>query len=58
MSDLYDLELRVKAIEARQRAAQIHDPWCPEVLLTRAKPVSMLYVDPNVCCCWLSEPAT
>jgi len=55
MTDLYGLEQRVAAIEARQRAAFIHDPWCPEVIRAKAGWMPTPIADPESCCCWLSE---
>ena len=55
MSDeeLTELSARVRAIEARQRAAGIHDPWCPVTLISQARLVPIPVQER--CCCWLSE---
>ena len=51
---LEELELRVAAIEARQRAAGIHDSWCPLLRVERAQFVPIVVAEPVICSCWLS----
>jgi hypothetical protein len=55
MTDPDDLEVRLSRIEARLRAARIHDPSCPVRRVAEAQFIPIVVVDPNSCSCWLSE---